>query len=253
MIATGEYLKKLVAYITTGYPDIHFTEDAAFALKEAGVDTLELGVPFSDPVADGPIIEKANLLSLQSGFKIADLLEASENIAKEIDTLWMGYFNPFYHRGMNTCIQDANRTGVNGFIIPDLPFEEAQAYHDTCKAHDLALISFVAPTDSKERISTIVKDAQKFIYLVAYAGITGSGASEDLSQIIRHTREASDTDIFIGFGVNEKTAKSKSKDVDGVIVGSAFVSIMMDDALTYDEKLSNMQTLARIIKEEINS
>jgi len=245
-------LKKLVAYITTGFPDIHFTEDAAFALKEAGVDILELGVPFSDPVADGPIIEKANLLSLQSGFKIADLLEVSENIAKEVDTLWMGYFNPFYHRGMDTFIKDAKRTGVNGFIIPDLPFEESQPYHDMCKASDLALISFVAPTDSRERIATIVKDAQKFIYLVAYAGITGSGKSEDLTQVIRHTREASDTDIFIGFGVNEKTAKSKAKDVDGVIVGSAFVSIMMDDELTYNEKFTKMQDLARIIKEEIN-
>ncbi len=246
-------MKKLVAYITTGYPDIHFTEDAALALKEAGVDTLELGVPFSDPVADGPVIEKANLLSLQSGFKIEDLLEVSENIAKEIDTLWMGYFNPFYHRGMDRFMQDAKRTGVNGFIIPDLPFEEAQTYHDSCKAHDLALISFVAPTDSKERIATITKDAQKFIYLVAYAGITGSGVSEDLSQVIRHIRESSSTDIFIGFGVNAKTAKSKAKGVDGVIVGSAFVSIMMDDELTYEEKLSNMQTLARTIKEEINS
>jgi tryptophan synthase alpha chain len=249
----GEILKKLVAYITTGYPDIHFTEDAAFALKEAGVDTLELGVPFSDPVADGPIIEEANLLSLKNGFKIADLLEVSANIAKEVDTLWMGYFNPFYHRGMDTFIQDAKRTGVSGFIIPDLPYEESLPYHDKCKANDLALISFVAPTDTKERIETIIKDAQKFIYLVAYAGITGSGKSEDLSQVIRHIRETSKTDIYIGFGVNAKTAKAKAKDVDGVIVGSAFVAIMLDDNLTYDEKFKQMQELARIIKSEINS
>ena len=245
-------MKKLVAYITTGYPDIHFTEDAAFALKEAGVDMLELGVPFSDPVADGPVIEKANLCALKNGFKMADLFEVSENIAKEIDTLWMGYFNPFYHRGFDKTISDANALGLSGFIIPDLPYEESLLYHDKCKAADLALISFVAPTDNRERIATIVKDAQKFIYLVAYTGITGSGQSEDLSQIIRHTREASDTDIFIGFGVNEKTAKAKAKDVDGVIVGSAFVSIMMDDELTYNEKFTKMQDLARIIKEEIN-
>ncbi len=246
-------MKKLVAYITTGFPDIHFTEDAALALKEAGVDTLELGVPFSDPVADGPVIEKANLQSLQNGFKMQDLFEVSQTIAKEIDTLWMGYFNPFYHRGFDNTIADAVKLGVNGFIIPDLPYEESGIYHDKCKEKGLALISFVAPTDSKERIATIVKDAQKFIYLVAYAGITGSGKSEDLSQVIRHTREASDTPIYIGFGVNEKTAKSKAKDVDGVIVGSAFVSIMLDDNFTYDEKLQKMQDLARIIKEEINS
>lgn len=245
-------MKKLVAYITTGFPDLHFTEDAAFALKEAGVDTLELGVPFSDPVADGPVIEQANLLSLQNGFKMTDLLEVSEHIASEIDTLWMGYFNPFYHRGFNKVIQEAKARNVSGFIIPDLPYEESKAYHDNCKQNDLSLISFVAPTDTRERITTITKDAQKFIYLVAYAGITGSGQSEDLSQVIRHIREASNTDIYIGFGVNEKTAKSKAKDVDGVIVGSAFVSIMLDEHLTYDEKLTKMQELARIIKNEIN-
>ena len=246
-------MKKLVAYITTGYPDAHFTEDAAFALKEAGVDTLELGVPFSDPVADGPIIEKANLLSLQSGFKIADLLEVSQNIAKDVDTLWMGYFNPFYHRGFDFFINRAKESGVNGFIIPDLPHEESIKYAQDCRDADLSLISFVAPTDSKERIKTVVEDSQKFIYLVAYAGITGSGVSEDLSQVIRHTREASDTPIYIGFGVNEKTAKSKSKDVDGVIVGSAFVSIMLDEELDYNEKIKKMQELAKVIKSEINS
>jgi len=246
-------LKKLVAYITTGYPDAHFTEDAALALKEAGVDTLELGVPFSDPVADGPIIEKANLLSLQDGFKISDLLEVSQNIAKDVDTLWMGYFNPFYHRGFDFFINKAKESGVNGFIIPDLPHEESIGYAKDCKDADLSLISFVAPTDSKDRIETVVKDAQKFIYLVAYAGITGSGVSEDLSQVIRHTREASDTPIYIGFGVNEKTAKSKSKDVDGVIVGSAFVSIMLDNEFDYNEKIKKMQELAKVIKSEINS
>ena len=88
-------MKKLVAYITTGYPSVDFTIDLALALSEAGVDTLELGIPFSDPVADGPVIERANLLALQNGFKVAQLFEVSKEIAKEIDTLWMGYFNPF--------------------------------------------------------------------------------------------------------------------------------------------------------------
>jgi len=110
-------LKKLVAYITTGYPDKNFTVDLALSLKEAGVDSLELGIPFSDPVADGPVIEAANLFALQKGFKIADLLEVSEKIATKIDTLWMGYFNPFYHRGVDFFLQKANEYGVSGFII----------------------------------------------------------------------------------------------------------------------------------------
>ncbi len=246
-------MKKLVAYITTGYPDLDFTEDAALALKEAGVDTLELGIPFSDPVADGPVIEEANLKALQNGFRIQQLLDLSQKIATETDTLWMGYFNPFYHRGIEKITDEAKERNVGGFIIPDLPYEEAQPYQEIFRSKELALIDFVAPTDSKERIAQVVKDAQKFIYLVAYAGITGSGQSEDLTKVIEHIREVSDTDLYIGFGVNAITAKQKARGVDGVIVGSAFVSIMLDKEIPYTEKIIKMQELAKTIKEEINS
>ncbi len=246
-------MKKLVAYITTGYPDLDFTEDAALALKEAGVDSLELGIPFSDPVADGPIIEEANLKSLENGFKIDQLLELSAKIAPEIDTLWMGYFNPFYKRGVDTFISEAKKTGVSGMIIPDLPYEESLIYKDNFIQNQIALIDFVAPTDTLSRIQTILKNSQKFVYLVAYAGITGSGKEENLSRVISDIRSTTNTDIYIGFGVNAKTAKAKAKDVDGVIVGSAFVSIMLNDELSFDEKISHMQELAKIIKEEINS
>ena len=191
-------MKKLVAYITTGFPDLDFTEDAALALKEAGVDILELGVPFSDPVADGPVIEKANLKSLQQGFKMKHLFDVSKTIAKEIDTLWMGYFNSFYHQGITQITKQAKEYGINGFIIPDLPHEEAQQYKSSFLQQDLTLIDFVAPTDSKERIKTVLHNAQKFIYLVAYAGITGAGKSEELTQVISNIREKSYTNIYIG-------------------------------------------------------
>jgi tryptophan synthase alpha chain len=246
-------LKKLVAYITTGFPDLNFTEDAALALKEAGVDTLELGIPFSDPAADGPIIEKANLKSLEGGFKISHLLEVSSVIAKEMDTLWMGYFNPFYKRGIDTFINDAKEMGISGFIIPDLPHEESILYKDKFLKNDLALIDFVAPTDSLQRIQEITKNSQKFIYLVAYAGITGNGKREDLTKIIENIRKNTKTDIYIGFGVNEKTAKEKAKGVDGVIVGSTFVNVMLDSSITNAQKIKQMQTLAKNIKESINS
>ncbi len=245
-------MKKLVAYITTGFPDLNFTEDAALALKEAGVDTLELGIPFSDPVADGPIIEKANLQSLKNGFVIDDLLEVSSKIAKEIDTIWMGYFNPFYKRGIDYFIEEAKKSGVSGFIIPDLPHEESRFYKQSFQENNLALIDFVAPTDSRARVHTVLQNAQKFIYLVAYTGITGSGKEEDLTRVISDIRSASNTDIFIGFGVNEKTAKEKVKGVDGVIVGSAFVEILLDQNLSNSQKIEKMQTLARNIKEIIN-
>jgi tryptophan synthase alpha chain len=245
-------LKKLVAYITTGYPSLDFTVDMALALAESGVDTLELGVPFSDPVADGPVIEKANLKSLESGFKLQHLFDASKEIAPHIDTLWMGYFNPFYHKGMERFITEAKESGVNGFIIPDLPFEEAKPYKPMIEEAGLSLIDFIAPTDTKERIEQIVTDAQKFIYLVAYAGITGSGKSEDLQSIITDIKEFTTTPVFVGFGVNEKTAKEKAKGVDGVIVGSAFVKVLLDEKLSSIQKIQKVSQLAREIKEKIN-
>ena len=115
-------MKKLVAYITTSLPDNNFTIDLAYKMQEAGVDTLELGIPFSDPVADGPIIEKANLMALNNGFKLKDLFEISSKIGKDIDTLWMGYLNPFFHYGMEKFLQNAQEYNIQGTIIPDLPF-----------------------------------------------------------------------------------------------------------------------------------
>ena len=241
-----------MAYITTGYPSLDFTVDMALALAEAGVDTLELGMPFSDPVADGPVIEKANLKALQNGFKLEHLFEVSEKIAPHIDTLWMGYFNPFYHKGMDFFVEQAKKTGVNGFIIPDLPLEEARPYKPMMKEANLALIDFIAPTDSKERIQQIVTDAQKFIYLVAYAGITGSGQSEDLQPIITSIKEYTKTPVYVGFGVDQNTAKEKAKGVDGVIVGSAFVKVLLDDSLNNGQKIAKIATLAKEIKEKIN-
>jgi len=246
-------LKKLVAYITTGFPSLDFTVDAALALAEAGVDTLELGMPFSDPVADGPVIEAANLKALQNGFRLQHLFDASEKIASHIDTLWMGYFNPFYHKGMETFITEAKRTGVNGFIIPDLPFEEAQPYKPAVEAAGLSLIDFIAPTDSKARIAQIVPDAKKFIYLVAYAGITGAGKSEDLQDIVANIKAHTDTPVYVGFGVDTHTAKEKAKGVDGVIVGSAFVKVLLDDTLSDTQKIARISETAKEIKEKINT
>ena len=245
-------MKKLVAYITSALPDREFTIDLALAMKENGVDSIELGIPFSDPVADGPIIEEANVRALKNGFRVADSLYISEKIAKKIDTLWMGYFNPFYHKGVKYFIDEAKKMGVSGFIIPDLPYEEALSYRPLFDEASIALIDFVAPTDNEDRIKTIVKDSKKFIYLVAYAGITGSEKSEDISEVIQNIKKHTQTPVYIGFGVNEKTAKDKAKDVDGVIVGSAFIKILLQD-LTNREKIDKICELSGKIKDLINS
>ncbi|QKF59568.1 tryptophan synthase subunit alpha [Aliarcobacter lanthieri] len=245
-------MKKLVAYITTSLPNNNFTVDLAFALKESGVDTLELGIPFSDPVADGPIIEKANLMALKNGFKLKDLFEISSKIGKDIDTLWMGYMNPFYHYGIEEFLKKAQDYQIAGTIIPDLPFEMSQKYEPIFKKYNKVNITFVAPTTPKDRIKKLVENSQKFIYMVAYAGITGSGRDEDLSKIISDIREYTTTPLYIGFGVDEKTCKAKSKDLDGVIVGSAFVKYIIDDSLSNSEKISKISQLAKEIKTKIN-
>ena len=246
-------MKQLVAYITSCYPEKSFTIDLALALGANGVDSVELGVPFSDPVADGPVIEKANHIALENGFRFHDVLDISKAIADKVDTLWMGYFNPFYQYDMDALLKKAKELHVSGLIIPDLPYEEALAYKNIFDLNSVANISFVAPTDSKMRIQEIVKDAKKFIYMVAYTGITGSGKAEDLQPFISSIKEFTDTPAFVGFGVNEKTAKDKVKGADGVIVGSAFIDILLRDNLNYSQKIEECSKLASIIKNEINS
>jgi tryptophan synthase alpha chain len=246
-------LKNLVAYITSGYPEKSFSIDLALALGENGVDTLEFGVPFSDPVADGPLIEKANHKALELGFKFKDLLEISQAVAPKIDTLWMGYFNSFYQQNLDKLIPLARELGVNGLIIPDLPHEETLLYKKLFDDNAMANISFVAPTDSDERIKEVVSEAQKFIYMVAYTGITGSGVSEDLQPFLASIKNYTQTPVYVGFGVNQKTAKEKVQGADGVIVGSAFVDILLRENLNYAQKIQECSELAKIIKNEINS
>ena len=246
-------MKNLVAYITSGFPEKSFSVDLGLALGESGVDTLELGIPFSDPVADGPLIEKANHKSLELGFKFEHLLEITQEIAPKVDTLWMGYFNSFYQQNMEKLIPHATQLGLNGFIIPDLPHEEAMKYNNLFDANNINNISFVAPTDTEQRIKELVINAKKFIYMVAYTGITGSGKSEDLQPFLNSIKKHTKTPVYVGFGVNKKTAKDKVKGADGVIVGSAFVEILLKEDLNYSQKIKECSELAQILKNEINS
>ena len=246
-------MKKLVGFITATLPENSFTVDLAYAMAEAGMDTLELGIPFSDPVADGVVIEKASLKALENGFKLNDLFEVSSKIAPNIDTLWMGYLNPYFHYGMENFLKKGKEFNIQGSIIPDLPHEESKYYKDLFTKYDQTIIDFVAPTDSATRIKQLVANSSKFIYLVAYAGITGSGAKEDLTEVISNIRANTNTPLYIGFGVNEQTAREKAQNVDGVIVGSTFVKYLIDDSLSNKERLDKITQSVKIIKEEINS
>lgn len=246
-------MKKLVAYITASYPSKQFTIDLISSMSEAGVDIIELGIPFTDPVADGKIIEKAGLKSLQNGFKVKDIFEISLSLDKNIEILWMGYFNIFYRYGMKNFIDKAVELNVDGFIIPDLPFEESLKYQTLIKENNLSLIDLISPLSSTNRIKQILfNKIQKFIYLVAYAGVTGNSKHMNLDKIISDIRNISKTPIYIGFGVDENNAKSKVKNVDGVIVGSAFMKILIDESLSNNKKFELIIELAKKIKNRIN-
>ncbi len=244
-------MKKLITYITASLPNKNFTVDMMHNMKENGADMIELGVPFSDPSADGPIIEKASLLSLKSGFKISDILEIIENVP-DIDLYLMGYFNSFYKKGFDYYF-DNSLKNLKGLVIPDLPYEESLKYLDIFNKYDKSLVSFVSPLSDKDRIKKTILHAKGFIYLVAYAGITGGGKTVNLDDIIDNIRKTSDTPIYIGFGVNASNAKAKVKNIDGVIVATAFIKILLKDDISYSEKSKQIGLMCRDIKDAINS
>lgn len=244
-------MKKLISYITASYPSTSFSIDLALSLNENGTDILEIGIPFSDPVADGPVIEQANLASIKNGFKFEDIYTITDAVSSKIDTYLMGYFNPFYIKGFEKISSKAK--DIKGFIVPDLPFEEALFYKKVMTQDNKHLVSFIAPTTSKSRIKTLVKNAKGFIYLVAYSGITGSGKITDLSQTIESIRENSSTPLYLGFGVNKNNAREKVKNVNGVIVGSAYIKVLLNESLSLTQKIVKASNISKIIKEQINS
>jgi tryptophan synthase alpha chain len=246
-------MKELVAYITCSLPDKTFTTDAVLTLKEAGADRIELGLPFSDPVADGETIELANQKALRLGFKSHDAFGVAKVVSEHIDTYLMGYFNAFYSNGLDSFCQKAKESGIKGFIIPDLPLEEGKRYGAPMNSRNLSVIQFLAVTDPKERIEQICRYADDFIYLVAFAGITGADKKEDLAPILEIAKANTKQKIFVGFGVNRDTAKDRAKGADGVIVGSAFVKILSDDGTSMLKKLELLGVEAKAIKEAINN
>lgn len=220
--------KAFIAYITAGYPDLASTEDMVLALEKAGVDIIELGVPFSDPMADGPTIQRASFLSLQQGTTPAMVLETVQRIRKrsEVPIALMGYYNPVHHWGDEAFVAAASKAGVDGLIIPDLPVEESGSLRAAAKAQGVALVSFVAPTTGKERLGSIVEAATGFVYFVAVAGVTGARqqVSGDIARQVKLARGLSITPVCVGFGVSTpEQVKDVASFADGVIVGSAII------------------------------
>jgi tryptophan synthase alpha chain len=216
-------------YVVLGYPTREAGLEVIQTLAQEGADLLELGVPFSDPLADGPTIQAATQKSLENGTTVKDCLAMTRELrAMGVDTpaVMMGYINPIMAYGMEQFVADAADAGVDGFIVPDLPPEEAGEFEALCEQYGLAMVYLLAPTSGPERIKLVTEKSQGFVYLVSLVGITGtrSELSPDLADFVDRVRAETDKSLAVGFGIgNGKQAQLVGNIADGVIVGSALV------------------------------
>ncbi|MDR0513580.1 MAG: tryptophan synthase subunit alpha [Coriobacteriaceae bacterium] len=224
--------KAFIGFITAGDPSIQQTEEYVFAMAEAGADLIELGIPFSDPIAEGPVIQGANVRALAAGTRLRDVFSLVERIRMrtEVPLALMGYLNPLFHYGYEAFFTQCQKVGVDAVIIADLPYEEKAELSDIASRYGVDVISMVAPT-SLERVERIAATATGFIYLVSSLGVTGERRTidTDLEEIIAKIRGVSDVPIAIGFGVHTPDqARELASKADGVIVGSALVRMIAD-------------------------
>jgi len=221
-------------YFPLGYPDLDTSIDVIEALAENGADLIEVGLSFSDPLADGPVIQKATQVALEKGITIKKSLAAVAELRKrgvDIPLVLMGYYNPMLAYGLEKFVHDAREAGADGFIVPDLPTEEAEELESALSEaagedEALPLIRMLAPTSSPERMEMIARNARGFIYLVSVTGITGERKSlaEGLGDLIAQVREHTSVPVCVGFGIGTpEQAKEVGKMADGVIVGTACV------------------------------
>jgi tryptophan synthase alpha chain len=216
-------------YFPIGYPDYATSLDAIRAMAEADVDGFEIGMPFSDPLADGPTIQAATQIALENGTTVRACLGAVRELRKrgvEQPMLMMGYLNPLLAYGVDDFVRDAKAAGADGLIVPDLPPEEATLLADACQRESLALPFFLAPTSNAERIALVAEKASGFIYVVSLTGVTGSRSElpSGLAEFIRRLRDETGKPLVLGFGISKaEHARAMNGLVDGFIVGSALV------------------------------
>lgn len=234
--AKEENRAAFLPYFPVGYPTYDESLDAITAMAEAGVDGFEIGVPFSDPLADGPTIQAATQAALENGITLRKCLDAVRELRRRgIDQpmLLMSYLNPLLAYGVDAFVQDAKAAGANGLIIPDLPPEEATFLSDVCTREGLAMVFFLAPTSDERRIALVNQAATGFIYVVSLTGVTGARSElpADLQAFIDRVRANSDKPLVLGFGISTpEQARSMNALVDGFIVGSALVRAGKDGA-----------------------
>lgn len=222
--------KAFIAFITCGDPDISITEKLIVEMERAGADLIELGIPFSDPTAEGPVIQAANERALKNGITTDKIFDMVRRIRSKVNIplVFMTYANVVYSYGTERFIKTAAEIGMNGLILPDVPYEEKNEFSGICEENGLDFISLIAPT-SQNRIETIAGEASGFVYCVSSLGVTGvrSNISTDVAAIVKHIKNATDIPVAIGFGISTpKQAHDMADCSDGIIIGSAIVKIV---------------------------
>ena len=247
--------KGLITFITAGDPNLDKTIELVLAMETAGADIVELGVPFSDPSADGPVIQQSSLRALQAGTNLVKILDIVKLIREksQIPLVLMTYYNPVLHLGLAEFCHQASIAGVDGLIIPDLPYEESFAILKFTNEHNLNLIPLVAPTTPPDRIKLITGEAKGFIYCVSLTGVTGvrDSLGVDISDFMENVRAATDVPVAVGFGIsNPEQAAAIAKVSDAVIVGSALVKIVGEFGDS-SETVDNITTQVKALKASI--
>jgi len=232
--------KAFIPFITCGDPDLETTAKVVRAMAEAGADLIELGIPFSDPTAEGPVIQAANVRALSAGTTTDKIFDLARDLRKDITVpmVFMTYANVVYSYGAEKFISICREIGIDGLILPDIPYEEKDEFDPICKQYGLDLVSLVAPT-SESRIAMVAREASGFIYVVSSLGVTGvrREITTDIGAMVKLIRESSDLPCAVGFGISTpEQAKKMAALSDGAIVGSAIVKLIAQygrDAVPY--------------------
>ena len=228
--------KALIAYVTVGYPSIEATLKIVPLLADCGCDIVELGIPFSDPMADGATIQRASFKALENGVTTAICLDLAKKISKKtpIPLVFMTYFNPIYRYGLEKFCHDCVASGIDGLIIPELPPEEGDELGNLAGKSGVDLIYLLAPTSNEERIKLVAGKSRGFIYLVSIAGVTGARTElpPDLGEFIGKVKQIAKQPVCVGFGISTpEQAAQVAKTADGVIIGSKLIQLMETDDL----------------------
>lgn len=221
--------KAFIPFVTCGDPSLEVTEQIVYAMEEAGADLIELGIPFSDPTAEGPVIQAANVRALGGGITTDKVFDMVVRIRKKtrIPMVFMTYANVVFSYGTEKFIKKASEIGMDGLILPDVPFEEKEEFDSVCKKYGMDLISLIAPT-SHERIAMIAKEAEGFVYCVSSLGVTGtrSQITTDIGAMVQLVKAEKQIPCAVGFGISTpQQAEKMAEQSDGVIVGSAIVKL----------------------------